>query len=200
MVNGEASSDPSLSDILLRHAATEEEMRAIVRVLRHWSNTDPQSFPAQLAVVTLAQWYAAASILGEVERLLEVYRDALQAACETVDAAIAGRLEAFASAQDTYVQAAKDMKVCVYHLYKLAEGAEKHLSRCCSMSEIFFRDAHERLEEEIYRRTHHLFIWALLCGIMFTVIFGFAVWVWSGHSATPANSERNNTSTAVELP
>lgn len=52
---------------LLSAGASAEETRRLAKMLREWSDGDENGFPAQIALLTRAQWRVAATVPGSVQ-------------------------------------------------------------------------------------------------------------------------------------
>ena len=168
--DNDPNDDPSLMDILLGQAFTPQERRAIINVLHTWSHNDPDSFPAQLAVLTLAQWRAAANVPVEMARLLDSYQYLLTEAGNACNYYINQRLEAFTSTQGTFEESAEKMRTYLTHLYKLVDKGEKQLEQLNNRYEFFLQSANEQLAVQLEDRTFRARIWAGIFGTLIAVV------------------------------
>ena len=159
----------SASDILLRHAPTPEQQSATLAILQRWSLHDPDSFPAQLAVLTLLQWRAAANVPVEMERVLARFQEALAGTSANLEQQIAGRMEAFAMNQDNFERWFSSMQASVLRLEKVAADGEQRLGRLVSSFETVHRQT-RRSNEEMSRFKTHVWYAAGFGGIVLFVL------------------------------
>ncbi len=82
---------------LLTRGASEEETRAVRRLLIEWSKGDENSFPHQLSLLTRAQWRAAAAVPVETAKVLQQHQSTAQNAARQIAQAADAKLSEFAS-------------------------------------------------------------------------------------------------------
>lgn len=82
---------------LLTRGASEEETRALRRLLIEWSKGDENSFPHQLSLLTRAQWRAAAAVPVETAKVLQQHQSTAQNAARQIAQAADAKLSEFAS-------------------------------------------------------------------------------------------------------
>ena len=169
----------SASDILLRHAPTPEQQSAMLAILQRWSLHDPDSFPAQLAVLTLLQWQAAANVPVEMERLLVRFQEALAGTSAGFERQIAGRMEAFAIGQNNFEQLFSRMQNSVQRLEKVAADGEQRLGRLVSSLETVHRQLRQRSNEEVVRCKTLVWYAVGLGGVLLTVLGVVAGRTWA---------------------
>ena len=87
--------DASAFEVLLR-GASAEEVRLVRRLLSEWSRGDENSFPHQLALLTLSQWRAAARVPVETAKVLQQHQNTAQDAARAIAQAADAKLAEFA--------------------------------------------------------------------------------------------------------
>jgi hypothetical protein len=84
--------------------ATPDEIRHIYKMVNEWGNGDPNSFPVQLALLTKAQWRAAA----QMPLLLQKNIVAFEAKLADQQKQIAALMKILSSAGDAKIKAFED--------------------------------------------------------------------------------------------
>ena len=64
---------------LLCQGLTTDEAKQLRKIFREWSNGDENGFPVQLALLTRAQWRAAAQMPGTLQKIITAFEAKLAA-------------------------------------------------------------------------------------------------------------------------
>jgi chromosome segregation ATPase len=111
--------------------ASPEEMKRLLRLVQDWSQGDEHSFPVQLALLTRAQWRAAATILQWVDQSRELtelklaqYRQQTAELVQQLSAVADAKAKALADLAATHTRA----------MNEAVAKAEGHLARAESVA------------------------------------------------------------------
>ena len=179
MIGGKYDGVTSAAEILLRHAPSPEQQSAMLGILHRWSLHDPDSFPAQLAVLTLLQWQAAANVPVEMEGVLARFQETLAGMGASLERQIAGRLEAFALNQDNFDQLFSIMRIAVLRLEQVSADGEQRLTRLVSSFETVHREIRQHANEEMVRFKTRFWYAAAIGGILLVVLGIVAGRMWA---------------------
>lgn len=172
---------PSAFD-LLGGRASEVERRMLQRILSEWTRGDENSFPFQLALLTKSQWRAAASVPGEVARVLEDYRHTAQDAAGRIVEASEAKLADFTAARTDVRETAAELKVQVGQLGAVGRAAEARLQELTREFERVLATARQEFGAELAERRKQVWRWAAGVSAAATVILSTAGYLWQRHA------------------
>ena len=194
-------------EILFRNARSPQEQRVLRRIVQDWSLHDPNSYPAQLAVITLSQWQAAASVPLEVERLLGIYENILIQTGANIDQSFLDRLEQLVFVQQAFEESAQRMEERARELEgettrlrQTAQEGEMHLKKLVSSFEYIQREAYKDQCERVEERITRLWRWAVGSTTLLIVAVLILAWIWAAHHFSSTQTQGDAPQQTVQAP
>ncbi len=128
---------PSDFDLLCA-GASAEETRRLAKMLREWSDGDENGFPAQIALLTRAQWRVAATVPGSVQDARKsldatflVVNQQLHKSIEVAEAALGSKIAGLRTVVEDHSRGSatklKELNQCVVQVEALSKKTRQEL-------------------------------------------------------------------------
>ena len=132
--------------------ATPDEIRHIYKMVIEWSNGDPNSFPVQLALLTKAQWRAAARIPPLLAEKLAGHQKEMAASLKNFSSANDAKTKTLEGTIATHTEA---MKKVASQSWENLEEIEKYARQIRERMEYGLRES-DRITKSFIDERHRL--------------------------------------------